>query len=397
MRTAMGRRTWLQLMAGVALSGVPAAAFQGARRGRVIVAGGGIIGASIAYRLARRGAEVTLLERSAPGTGTTASSFAWINAKKQPRAYHTLSQLGIDAWRVLDQELKGELPLVWGGSLEWIADASLAARLTEVNRQYQRWGYPIRPIDAAQMAALEPRARFDGLRYGVHAETEASVDPQGATEIIVAHARAAGARVVHPVTVSGLDLQGGRLRAVRTTEGELAADVLVIACGNDTPALAKLAGIDVPLTRSAGILVHTAPQPAAIDRVLLSPLGQIKQKRNGRFVTGADFGATANEDTSPARGAQFLQRMAAVLPALGTAPVDKLTLGLRVMPKDGYPIIGFADGPPDIYVAAMHSGMTLGPLVGRLAAAEILDGVEIDLLAPYRLGRFAAGTSARQG
>jgi glycine/D-amino acid oxidase-like deaminating enzyme len=384
-------------MAGIALSGVPAAGVQGPRRDRIVVAGAGIIGANIAFRLARRGAQVTLVERAAPGTGTTASSFAWINAKKQPLAYHTLSQFGIDAWRVLEQELKGELPLVWGGSLEWTTAAEMAARLTGANRLYQRWGYPIRTMDAAQMAALETRVRFDGLRYGVHAEAEASVDPQGATEVIVAHAVAAGVRVVHPATVSGLDLRAGRLHGVRTTEGDLEADVLVIAGGNDTPALAKLAGIDVPLTRSAGILVHTAPQPHAIDRVLLSPLGQIKQKRNGRFVTGADFGPTSSEDTSPARGEQFLQRMAAVLPALAAAPVEKLTLGLRVMPKDGYPIVGFPDGHPDIYVAAMHSGMTLGPLIGRLAATEILDRVDVDLLAPYRLGRFAAGTSPRQG
>jgi glycine/D-amino acid oxidase-like deaminating enzyme len=396
MRPSIDRRRWLQLMAGLALSGVPAAA-QAPRRDRVVVAGGGIIGASIAHRLARRGAQVTLLERVAPGTGTTATSFAWINAKKRPREYHTLSQLGINAWRVLDHELKGELPLVWGGSLEWVTDATLSARLTDVNREYQRWGYPIRPLDALQMAALEPGVRFDGVPGGVHAEAEASVDPQGATEVIATHARAAGARVVYPATVTGLDLQAGRLRAVRTTEGDIDADVLVIACGNDTPALARLVGIDVPLTRSAGILVHTTPQPAAIGRVLLSPLGQIKQKRNGRFVTGADFGNTANEDTSKARGEQFLQRMAAVLPALGTAPVDKLTLGLRVMPKDGYPIVGFAEGHPDIYVAAMHSGMTLGPLVGQLAASEILDRVEIDVLAPYRLQRFAAGTSPRPG
>jgi glycine/D-amino acid oxidase-like deaminating enzyme len=388
MCASIGRRHWLQLMAGLAVSAVPATG-QAPRRERVVVAGAGIIGASIAYRLARRDAQVTLLERSAPGTGTTANSFAWINAKKQPRAYHTLSQLGINAWRVLDHELKGELPLVWGGSLEWTTDASLASRLTDANRRYQSWGYPIHPVDAAQMAALEPRVRFDDVRGGVHAEAEASVDPQGATEVIVTHARAAGARVVHPATVTGLDVQAGRLRGVRTTAGEFAADVLVIACGNDTPALAKLAGIDVPLTRSAGILVHTTPQPAAIGRVLLSPLGQIKQKRNGRFVTGADFGNTANEDLSKARGEEFLRRMAAVLPSLGTAPVDKLTLGLRVMPKDGYPIIGFADGRPDIYVAAMHSGMTLGPLVGQLAASEIVDRVDIDVLAPYRLQRFA--------
>jgi glycine/D-amino acid oxidase-like deaminating enzyme len=200
-------------------------------------------------------------------------------------------------------------------------------------------------------------------------------------------------RVVHPATVTGLDLQAGRLRGVRTTTGDLEADVLVIACGNDTPALAKLAGIDVPLTRSAGILVHTVPQPRAIERVILSPLGQIKQKLNGRFVTGADFGPASTEDTSRARGEQFLTRMAAVLPALGAAPVEKLTLGLRVMPKDGYPIVGFPQGHADIYVAAMHSGITLGPLIGRLAATEILDRVEVDLLAPYRLGRFTPGTA----
>ncbi len=395
MANRISRRTWVQMMAGMAVAGTHTSAFQSRPRDRVVVAGGGILGANIAYRLARRGADVTLLERSAPGTGTTANSFAWINAKKSPHAYHLLSQFGIEAWRVLDHETNGELGMSWGGCLEWVADPALATRIAEVNRQYARWGYPLRPMDAAQMSTLEPAVRFDGLRYGVHAELEASVDPQGAAEVIVAHAKAAGARVVHPATVTGLDLQGGRLRGVRTTTGDVAADVLVIACGNDTPALARLAGIDVPLTRSAGILVHTTPQPVTIRRLLLSPLGQIKQKRNGRFVTGADFGPTANEDTSKARGEEFLARMAAVLPAMGKAPVDKLTLGLRVMPKDGFPIVGFADGHPDIYVTAMHSGMTLGPLVGRLAATEILDRVDVDLLAPYRLSRFAAGTQAR--
>ena len=87
--------------------------------------------------------------------------------------------------------------------------------------------------------------------------------------------------------------------------------------------------------------------------------------------------------------------MAAVLPEIGRAPVEKLTLGLRVMPRDGFPIVGFPHGHPDVYVAAMHSGMTLGPLIGRLAAAEVLDGITVELLAPYRLERFAAGTPAR--
>ena len=59
------------------------------------------------------------------------------------------------------------------------------------------------------------------------------------------------------------------------------------------------------------------------------------------------------------------------------------------MPKDEYPIVGFAAGCPNLYVAAMHSGVTLAPLVGQLAATEILDGATVDLLEPFRPSRFA--------
>lgn len=375
-------------MAGLALPVARTSAFQPGTRRRIVVAGGGILGANIAYRLASRGAAVTLLERRRPGHGTTANSFAWINAQKQPHPYFTLNHLGIEAWRVLDQETAGELPIVWGGRLEWITDAARAARAAEINKRYQSWGYPVHAIDAARLRAMEPRAKTDGLVAAWHAASEASVDPVAATEMILARAAAAGATVRQTVEVTGLDRTGGRLRAVKTSGGDIEADVLVIACGNDTPAVAAMAGLQVPLSRSPGILVHTAPQPPLMSHLLLTPLGQIKQKKDGRIVTGADFGPSGSEDTSRATGEAFLQRMAAVLPELGRAPLDKVTLGLRVMPKDGYPIVGFPKGHRDVYVTAMHSGITLGPLIGRLAAIEILDQVEVDLLAPYRLERF---------
>jgi glycine/D-amino acid oxidase-like deaminating enzyme len=64
-------------------------------------------------------------------------------------------------------------------------------------------------------------------------------------------------------------------------------------------------------------------------------------------------------------------------------------VGRRVLPQDELPIIGSPVTAPDIYLAAMHSGVTLGPLVGQLAAMEIVDGVKVDILKPYRLERFA--------
>ena len=71
--------------------------------------------------------------------------------------------------------------------------------------------------------------------------------------------------------------------------------------------------------------------------------------------------------------------------------MERVTLGYRVMPQDEYPILGFAQACPNLYVAATHSGVTLAPLIGELAAVEILDGVQVRFLEPYRPQRFGNG------
>jgi glycine/D-amino acid oxidase-like deaminating enzyme len=103
-KDAFHRRALLKLLAGIAAAAVPRIA-RGAGD-RIVIAGGGIIGANLAYRLARRGAAVTLLERTRPASGATANSFAWINAtySKKPWSYFNLNRLGIESWQLLDRE-----------------------------------------------------------------------------------------------------------------------------------------------------------------------------------------------------------------------------------------------------------------------------------------------------
>jgi glycine/D-amino acid oxidase-like deaminating enzyme len=382
----MNRRTLLELFAGVAVSGLPTG--QPAPR-RVVIAGAGIIGANIAYQLARRGAAVTIVEKGRPGRGATANSFAWINAKKRPRDYFDLSRLGIQAWRRLDGQFHGALPVVWGGSVEWRAGAEPIARLRKDLAEFREWGYPVTAIDAAALRGLEPRLTPGAMTAGAHWTDEAHADPVGVTEGVLQKAEANGARLVSPAEVTGLDLDAaGRLRGVRTSTGDMAADLLVIACGVDTPRIAGLAGIHVPLKESPGVLVHVPPQPRLIERVVMAPMGNIKQKPDGRIVTGSDFG-TGGGDVSREAGQRHLETMARVLPGLDRVGVEKMTQGFRPLPADGFPIVGFAPGRADIYLTVMHSGVTLGPLVGELAAAEILDGVRAEPLAPYRPERFA--------
>ncbi|MGE5243539.1 MAG: NAD(P)/FAD-dependent oxidoreductase [Betaproteobacteria bacterium] len=384
----MRRRTFLELFAGAAVAGVPR--LRAAANPRIVIAGGGILGTQIAYRLARRGAFVTLLEREHPAAGATANSFAWLNAtyEKQPWAYFYLNRLGIEAWRALDAELPNVLPVRWGGSVEWYGDERGAAEFRERVRAHQRWGYPVALIDEAQLRALEPRITPGRVAAAAYAEDEGHVDPVGAVNVLIDQAKRAGARVRYPAEITGLDVRGGRLRAVRTKDGDVDADVLVIACGTDTPRVAAMAGLQVPLKPSPGVLVHTTPQQPKLGRVVLSPIAHMKQKPDGRIVTGSGFGGTPGTDTSIAAGERFLQTAATVLPLFGSMRVERVTLGWRPLPKDEYPVVGFPRGRRDLYITVMHSGMTLSPLIARLAATEILDGVDVDMLSPYRLERF---------
>jgi len=388
----MRRRTLLQLFAGAAVAGIPRPSSAAPPNVRIVIAGGGIIGANLAYRFAKRGAAVTLVERTRPASGATANSFAWINStySKQPWAYFQLNRLGIEAWQQLDREMPGELPLRWGGSVEWYADEKRAAEFRNEVRHHQAWGYPAHVIDEAALRALERHISPGRIAAAAHAELEGAADPVKATEVLLDHAAREGARVTFPAEVTGLDERSGALRAVRTTAGDIEADVLIVACGTDTPRVAAMAGIRVPLKESPGVLVHTTPQPRVLERVVLSPIAHMKQKPDGRIVTGAGFGGSPTTDASQESGERFLKSAAAVLPAFESSVVERVTLGWRPLPQDEFPIIGFPQSRRDVYVTVMHSGVTLSPLVAHLAALEILDRVEAEPLAPYRPARFAS-------
>jgi glycine/D-amino acid oxidase-like deaminating enzyme len=124
----------------------------------VVVVGSGIVGSSIAYHLARRGAEVTICEKEAPASGATSKSFAWINASagKRPYHYYRLNRLSALAYRHLEAEVGGEFQVKWGGTLEWAEDAEDARTLRRNVAGQQAWGYRIRLLGGDDLVTLEP-------------------------------------------------------------------------------------------------------------------------------------------------------------------------------------------------------------------------------------------------
>jgi glycine/D-amino acid oxidase-like deaminating enzyme len=378
----MDRRSLLAILSATAARGF-------AKNDRVVIVGAGIIGASIAYHLARRGANVTILEKQRPGAGATQNSFAWINSfSKQPRPYYDLNLYGIAGWRRLSLEIGAELQILWGGSVQWASSNDEAERMRNNVGRVEQWGYAAHMIPEAEISKLLPGFAPGPVSAACFADQEGTVDPMQALGTLLKRAQALGAKVEYPCTVTGISVTGQQVRWVETSRGRVDADFLVLAAGVDTPHLAKMVHVDVPLKESPGILAHTAPAERMLDRIALAPGANIKQNPDGRIVTGTDFVGASKIDGSKEFGEKLLDNARRFLPRMKDATLETVTVGYRVLPKDDHPIVGFVEKCPNLYIAAMHSGITLSPLIGQVAAAEILDGVSVDLLELYRPSRF---------
>jgi glycine/D-amino acid oxidase-like deaminating enzyme len=367
----------------------------------VIVIGAGVLGSAVAHELARHGAGVTVLDAGRPGGGTSSSSFSWVNAQdKSPAHYFELNAAGVAAYPELATTLGGD----WyhaGGDLA-IGRGPTIATLRERIDRHAALGYPVRVLDRAAIAALEPNLDLGSDEVlGAHFEADAWVDARDLVGRLLAAARAHGARVLAGSRVGEIDAHGGRVRRIRLESGDsLRTETLLIAAGAASEDLARLAGIVLPMAPSPGLLGLTAPIEAGVSRVVHAGDIAIRPAGGGRLLLASravDSALSAETrdvpvDADPSR--ELLARAARHLPGLqATARLESARVGVRSVAVDGQPAVGFVPGIENAYVLVSHSGVTLAPVLGRLVAAELLGATE-PLLDPYRPARFAGASRA---
>lgn len=351
---------------------------------QVIVIGAGIIGASIAWHLARAGAGVTVIADSAVGGLATPNSFAWINASwGNPEPYFRLRTFAMAEWTRLARDLPG-LPLSWCGGLCWdLSAAEMEAYATE----HSGWGYGIERVDRAGAARIEPNLA-ELPDFALHVAEEGVAEPVAATKALLADAGRHGARILSS-TVTALAETSGKVTGVDTSHGLMAADEVVIAAGVGAPDIAATAGISLPIETPPGLIIHSRPYRKLLNGLVLAELLHMRQTAEGRIIAASDFGGADPGVDAEATARELFAVLKAMLRGGEGLELDFHTVGYRPTPIDGFPIIGRAEGMDGLYVAVMHSGITLAPAVGLFAAREILDDQRDPLLAPYGLSRFA--------
>lgn len=397
------RREFLKLLLATPLAACQTPLRSTADSEGVVVVGAGIIGASIAYHLARAGEQVTVLDRAGPATHASRGTLAWINATwaKQPRDYHRLAQESVAAWRRLSAELA--LPVRWGGSIEWFDEPERQALLVKQIAEQRRWGEPARMIGRVELTRMEPRLRLTGAAQAAFSGNDGAVDPVVATQVLLRAAQAHGAQLVFPSELLALDELSSGGFELQTSTGVMHAARVVLATGAAVDAAAKFADSPIPQRSTPGVIAVTQPMPRLVHHVLAGPGVGLHQRNDGRVVIGEHTGPPNNDahaqrlrerpNEFPTRAfsmqhAERLRRSAQTfLPDIADAEFEQVYIGWRPLPLDGHPVIGPSVGHPNIYLAVMHSGVTLAPIVGQFAADEIINGREIPQLAPFRANR----------
>ncbi len=360
----------------------------------VLIIGAGIIGSSIAWHLSKSGAQVTLIEQHTPAAKASSNSYGWINATAaESSSYFELRMQAVaDYHKLLADhgditELQKAISL--SGSLWW---ETPGGELNELYSRLHNYGHSVRLINRDEFNVLEPNIA-NAPESCLFSERDGAADGPELTRFFIRKAAKAGATILTGVEFESLLLDSGKVRGAVTSHGTFTADHVVLATGTATEQLCKSAGINIPMDNRRGLIVHTTPVRPVISSVINSEDIHFRQSADGHIVMGEIFsGGTLGVSTgqSPEQFAEILlSRLKKRLPDVEGLAIERVHLGVRPVPLDGYPVVGAPATLPGTYIVTTHSGITLAPLLGRLVANEIINGERSPLLRPFHPDRFS--------
>lgn len=376
----------------------------------VVVIGGGCTGASIACHLAGRGVRrVVLLEKAALASGPTGRSTAIV---RQHYSNEVTARMALESLRVFQQwgdRIGGTCGFVRTGFLVGVREADLPA--LEGNVALQRGvGIDVRIVAGDELRRLEPQLFTDDLAAAAYEPEAGYCDPVSTTTSLADVARARGARIVQGREVTGIRLERGRVVAVETAAGPIAAPIVVNAAGPWAHRLAVAVDVKLPIepSRHPVCAFRRPPDFGRAPTIYADFVHQFYMRPETGdlcLVGSIDPGDAAhladpdryNEGVDLDTITDFGGRASHRYPVLERGFSRGGWAGIYDVTPDWHPVLDAIDEVPGFFAAAGFSGhgFKLCPAVGAMMAGLVVDGRRDERLEFFRADRFRTGRLIR--
>jgi glycine/D-amino acid oxidase-like deaminating enzyme len=412
----------------------------------VVIIGGGIVGCSAAYYLAKRGVQVTLIEKGDIAGEQSSRNWGWVHQQVRYPQLIPLAVMSTRIWAGLEDELGADLEWEQGGNFSLGFDDEDLADFETWREPARELGLETAMLTRNEVAALVPEMRGPWIG-AIHVPSDGQASPQKATAAFAAAAERHGARIHTGCAVERVEVAGASVEGVITEEGRIRTSQVVCAAGAWSARLARPLGLRLPQQSVRSTVVRTAPTEAITKVTAWGDRVTFRQDREGRFIVAGGGGAIYDldldvlrnlrqflptawrnrrwlslraggplfrdlrtlvprsearrhpwahlRDIDPAphrKGAQqAIGRFYELFPSLADLPVEQAWAGNIDSTPDQAPALGWVGSPAGFMFATGFSGhgFAMGPGAGKVVSELILDeGPSLDLHR-YRFARFA--------
>lgn len=374
----------------------------------IVIIGGGVIGTSIAYHLAKQEARVTLIEKKdlASGSSGACDGLVFMQSKK-PGVHLLLAMESLKRFEGLQKELSVDIEFRKAGGLVVIETCAEYLAMEKYVKEQQAIGLDVQLLDTPQTLEREPLLS-SSIIGSTFSPLDAQVNPINLTLGFALAAKRNHANIMTGVNVLGILTRNNRVTGVATTKGNIKADIVVNAAGAMAGLIAQMVDINLPIKPRRGQIVVTHAGQSILKHCLISASyiaakynpalagksGQgisMEQTDNGNLLLGStrEFAGFNRSNTLPGIR-KILKQTTSILPALKRFQVIRTFAGLRPFTPDGLPILGPVKSLEGFIMAAGHEGdgIALSPITGDLMAQILLNKKTDICLGPFSSDRF---------